>query len=184
MAAGFGSGPPRDPQCGQRLGTAAAAAPGRVPPAPAANPLRYTVSVPPGPGHALFFYIAGALADYAGQKAETTCYGTSGGPDWSPYYPPLPERVAAIAQQAVKDMGTVCYHLPMDRLLADRIEEAQANNNIVIVIVDPWTLRLSDYRKVLEGCDRRDYYNCAVLRARKSISVTNEVGVELYHQAQ
>ena len=136
-----------------------------LPHGPIAHRPHYTVRVPPGPGYALFFYIAGARP----------VRGTEGGDDvlrhiWrSGLVPVLPTAAAGADRshraEAVRDMGIICYHLPMDRLLADRIEEAQANNNIVIIIVDPWTLRLPDYRKVLEGCDRRDYYNCAVLLA-------------------
>jgi FxsC-like protein len=122
--------------------------------------------LPPGPGFALFYYIAGPPSDYAGLRAEACSYGKVGGPDWSPYYPPPPEeKIALIAQKAVNDMNIVSYHFPPDDLLADRIAEAQENNNIVVIVIDPWSLRLERYSKLLKDCDGRDFYNCAVLMA-------------------
>jgi FxsC-like protein len=131
-----------------------------------AMPIRPLHRIPPGPGHALFYYIAGPPSEYVGYRTEMRGYGQVGGPDWSPYYPPPPEeKVASIVQKAVNDMNVVCYHSAVEDSLADRIEEAQRNNNVVVIVIDPWSLQLERYRKILEACDGRDFFNCAVLMA-------------------
>jgi FxsC-like protein len=155
-----------DPTLPDIKGVASAWEPEQPLPSPAAPTAAMSPRLPPGPGFALFYYIAGPPSDYLGLRAEARSYGKVGGPDWSPYYPPPPEeKIAQIAQKAVNDMNIVAYHFLPDDALADRIAEAQENNNIVVIVIDPWSLRLERYRQLLKACDARDFYNCAVLMA-------------------
>jgi FxsC-like protein len=47
--------------------------------------------------------------------------------------------------------------------LLDRLDEAQQDNRIVAIVVDTWTLRVSEFSDVIKAFDKRNYMNCVVL---------------------
>jgi FxsC-like protein len=90
-------------------------------------------------------------------------YGTEGELDWRPYLPETPDEVGLIAQSAATKEGFRYQRRALDDNLLTFIKEAEANNRIVILIVDAWTLRLQKYKQWMLDYDRMNFGNCAVL---------------------
>jgi hypothetical protein len=134
--------------------------------------------VPSGPGHALFFYIAKPHHDLS-SPIEMRTDDEIWGQEWCPYYPPPPlERVSSIVQKAVSDMNIVCHHFGAQHNLADLIEAAQRNNNIVVIVIDMRSVSLPYYGDILAKCDGRDFLNCAVLMAWNKNDQASENEIE------
>ena len=52
---------------------------------------------------------------------------------------------------------------PFDSDFIARIEEAVADNKIVVVVVDPWTVRLEQYAAWVRELDSRRFLSCVVV---------------------
>jgi FxsC-like protein len=114
---------------------------------------------------ARFYYAAAGRTEFekVAWRNQRDCYGTSGGWDWLPYLPPPEEPIYLLVQVTATKLQIRCDHFDVDDHLAERMAEAQEQNDIVIVIADPWTLRLPRYQKALKECTQREFYNNAVL---------------------
>jgi FxsC-like protein len=53
--------------------------------------------------------------------------------------------------------------LPLDHELCCKIDEAEKNNEIVVLLGDPWTLKVSAYADQLRPFDKRLSVNCAFI---------------------
>lgn len=122
-----------------------------------------------GPKRVLFFVVAGPRSELekAHLRGTLSSYGESG-TDWDPFCPPPdPWPISALAQHVASTPElnlTSEIVVPSDDLIA-RLEKARADNNLVVFIVDPWTLRIQEYSDRLREYDRRDFLNSAVLVA-------------------
>ena len=147
-----------------------------LPPAPASPlsliPAGLPSQPPPyarGLNHALIYYAAAFPPNFAGKRSQERLpfYKDYGGAEWLPFPPPPPpeEQAALIAQQSVDEakLGTVVHHLFVDDLLPEEVRKAEEKNTIVILIVDPCSLRVETLFKVLNKCDEDLRMNWAVL---------------------
>jgi FxsC-like protein len=137
---------------------------------PPGEPPRPADSIPPGPRYALCYYIAGKPEELREHRSEVGGYSSYGGAEWFPYYPPPDEDIAFLVQTAAAELKITCIPRFLNEQtgadeLARRIAEAQDNNNIVLITIDPWTLLLPRYETIARCCDRIDSYNHAVLIA-------------------
>ena len=94
-----------------------------------------------------------------------------GGREWRPFYPEYEDSVGDVAMLATAMQKLYYKELPLENLL-NRIKEAEAKKEIVVLLVDPWTIRVKTYRKLMEQYDRRNFLNCAVLVAWNSLLKT------------
>jgi FxsC-like protein len=112
-----------------------------------------------GPGYAKFVYVVAPARDFqvASFQRQTDYYGRNR-LEWRPYQPDSAEALALVAQQ-VTSQGKFYYEvLPLDTPdLTQQLQRAQANSNIVIMVVDAWTLRLESYYEIVQafGSDMR-----------------------------
>ena len=95
-----------------------------------------------------------------------------GGREWRPFYPEYEDSVGDVAMLATAMQKLYYKELPPLENLLDRIQEAEAKKEIVVLLVDPWTIRVKTYRKLMEQYDRRNFLNCAVLVAWNSLLKT------------
>ncbi|MFN0053682.1 MAG: FxsC protein [Planctomycetales bacterium] len=138
------------------------------PPPPATAP---AAAVPPrpvagaskGPRSAHFVFVAAKKKEFEEAKVNrpTDPYGDSSEDDWQPYFP-LPDSVRDVALEAA---GGKFYTSPLafEANLPERIRDAEKLCEIVVLLVDAWTLMLDDYQKVLEEYDTRQYRNTALV---------------------
>nr|MDT0659632.1 FxsC protein [Micromonospora sp. DSM 115978] len=117
----------------------------------------------PGAHHVCFVVAAGSREEMRRVREDTSTYGEASR-DWAPYRPslatPLAEQARALAAEHLvgSEVADVAEVL-------DRIEVADRRNEIVVLLVDPWTTRLGPYRDILAEADRRGLGSAAVLVA-------------------
>lgn len=159
----------------------------KEPPAGQAQPAAAAVLPPSGPKHVHFVYVAASPAAF-GKARTSEPYADSGGPDWKPYFPTDKTRVHRFVQRVVAsdDLDLTSDELPFDadRLLAE-IDQAWERRQIVVLIVDPWSLHWSPrFRDALQRLDGRLDYNWCVLvpwneADADSVKVRGEIEQEL-----
>jgi FxsC-like protein len=90
-------------------------------------------------------------------------YAEHGGEDWQPYAPDKRERVGLIAQGIATQRRLIVHRIDVRSQMVNQLENAEAENSVAVVIVDPWTARLEEYQKILSDLDSRSFRNCVVL---------------------
>ena len=136
--------------------------------AAAAQPLVGAVPVPTptGPKHVRFVYVAASPLQF-GTARGADPYVDIGGPDWKPFYPDNKARVHRFVQSIVanEDLDFTSDELPFGPNLLSEIDEAWRRRQIVVLIVDGWSLNWSaDFRATLTLLDQRlDYHWCALV---------------------
>jgi FxsC-like protein len=155
----------------QPVAVAAAAAPAA---GAAVTALPANVNIPnnAGPDVAWFVYVAGKNADYQKVRKHTDCYGTAGGLDWRPYHPEVQSKVGLIAQGVASSKDLLAETLPLSDQLIDHLRKADADNTIVVIIVDPWSIGLPSFKKTLVAYDQNRLLNSG------AIVIWNEKDVE------
>lgn len=126
-----------------------------------AEPLRPSATA--GFNSALFVYIAARPGEMWSVRREVECYGEVGGKQWAPYLPPTKDAVGIMAQEVAAKQKLFYEELPLDDRLIKRLEQAEANQEIVVLVVDAWTLRLAKYQDDVRPYDKVNFRNCAVL---------------------
>jgi len=116
-----------------------------------------------GPRYAQFVYIVGALSEISAHRTLTSAYGNEPAVDWKPYQPPIDEFATLLATKAALTEKLNYEVAPVTDELLDTLREAEDNNKIVVLIVDPWSLKIDRYKRLMEIYDRRRFYNCVVV---------------------
>jgi FxsC-like protein len=126
-----------------------------------------TTSLPAasGPEAAWFVYVAGRDQDYAGIRSQRDCYGKRGGALWRPYSPPSDKTAGVIIQRVASSLGSgiFCETLPLSKQLIEHLRKAEDTNTLVIIIVDPWSMHLDNFRAPLAALDHANLVNCGVI---------------------
>jgi FxsC-like protein len=114
------------------------------------------------PHYVKFVYVAGCANELQSVRNDVSAYGEIA-MDWKPHYPPVEKEIVIVAQQACSDAGLVFGEILLDEQLIQHIENFQKNSDIIIIIVDPWTLRLSQYAAIMQQYDKYHFVSCTVL---------------------
>ena len=83
--------------------------------------------------------------------------------DWRPYYPSCPDPIALRAQNVAYSQRVLSRFETIDQNLFELLEKAQAYNELVVLIVDPWVVGISEYKGILKKLDGLRYRTTAVL---------------------
>jgi FxsC-like protein len=105
-----------------------------------------------GPREAQFVYLVGRGDEFGsdGTRKLTGVYGK--GPEfWKPYDPPDAKEAARAAWDAAARLDHDYFKLEPDDQLADAIIKARDRRRLVVLMVDPWTLRLPRYKDMIAG---------------------------------
>lgn len=119
------------------------------------------VAVDDGPV-ANFVFVAGRRSELVRVRTRVDGYGADAGWRWQPFLPesqvigPLASRVAAAE-------GLLPNTLPFPADLVTVVREAERKNQIVIIVVDPWTACLDEYRQLLQAYDEVNVINSTVI---------------------
>lgn len=129
---------------------------------------------PPPPGPATPFsthiaYLVGsqeALRTNA-EREQLEAYGASMR-EWRPYFPADPRLAVVMALTTVAQVAhdeRISYEGPLEYTgcLTEQIEEAEARNHIVLIVLDCWSTLLAEYRAFLQSYDRIRAYNTALV---------------------
>ncbi|MFI1988313.1 TIR-like protein FxsC [Actinoplanes sp. NPDC020271] len=100
-------------------------------------------------------------ADASLGRDERMFYGEQAG-DWSPYRPATDEALARFATRIAHGRELKAEVMEVGEL-ADCIEQARRNNQIVVLLVDPWSTRMERHSRILRDYDQRDEQEAAVM---------------------
>jgi FxsC-like protein len=129
---------------------------------PGAPPGRQKLAPERGPRRVQFILAAASQDELEGVREKLDAYGESGA-DWCPYLPPNRRSIGPVLQQlAAQEDCTSEVVTTVDGLVA-RLKKALEQKNMVIIVVDPWTLQLGTYAKALQDYDELDLLHCAVV---------------------
>jgi FxsC-like protein len=115
---------------------------------------------PPLPGNASsisttrIVYVAAPNNEIAAAELRTvtTHYGRSGY-FWQPYHPSLSRPVGEITFDSVR--GYEYKSADFGPNIVDELIRAEAAGEVIVLIVDPWTIRLAPYQKLMRQFDER-----------------------------
>jgi FxsC-like protein len=132
---------------------------------PAWDGLKNAFAKPPqaanrGLKQALFAYVAASHRDVPSELAAR--YGDES-KEWKPFHPNCADEVGIIAQDVSSQQRLFYKDLPVDAQLIKRIEEAETKKELVLIIVDPLTIRVKTYAEYMRDYDKRYWDNSAVL---------------------
>lgn len=112
-----------------------------------------------GPLYVKFVYVAATEGEWKSAAVQTgrAGYGRYSALEWHPYHPEVQDAIGLIAQEVATSRRLLYQDIPVDAnsptALVGALEEAERNGNIIVLIVDPWTLRLEGYFRSMQECD-------------------------------
>lgn len=115
-----------------------------------------------GPSYVHFAYVVGDRQQLANAGARIERYGADGR-SWKPYVPEIDRPVGLITQRVATDVDLQHEVLPITDTLIEQLKKADETNTIVVLIVDPWTLKVQTYLDRMKEYDSRNLVSCGVL---------------------
>jgi FxsC-like protein len=113
-----------------------------------------------GPGVAKFVFVAGRRNELERIRKHVDAYGREGGSRWRPY---LDDEVWLISQRAATDQRVQFSHVPVDKDLLEKLRRAEKDQEIVLLLVDPWSLKLDTYEQHMRKLDMETFFNSEIL---------------------
>lgn len=115
-----------------------------------------------GPNNVKFVFLA-ARGPEIQPLRRAACYGNDGGWFWRPFDPPDQVTVGTIAQQAASDENLRYQEIPLDDQIIERLRLADEKKEIIVVVVDVWSMKVPTYHDLMRLYDTAGFLNCAVI---------------------
>src|SRR6185369_12941035 len=132
--------------------------------------VRHTPSTAPtteqdigGPNSVKFVFVAAKSQEIQPVKQQVQCYDSDGGWFWRPFDPPEQLTVGRVAQQVASDENLRYNEIPLDSDIVTQLQLADERKEIIVIVVDVWSIRLQTYQEVMRHYDAAGYVICAVL---------------------
>ena len=109
-----------------------------------------------------FAFVAGRPEEVAGVRAHTEGYSREGA-GWRPFVPSNRAMVSSLAQITAGKEDLYFKTIEVDDTLVERMRAAENNGEIVVLVVDPWTVKLGSYHAQLGSVDESQFVNYGVL---------------------
>jgi FxsC-like protein len=116
-----------------------------------------------GAGTTRFFFVAGSGSEYVQVRQHVGCYNFQGGRFWAPYHPAVNDQVSFISYRAAGHAQANYKDLPVTDQLIQQIQDAEDTNTIVLLVVDPWSVKVQTFRDLLEEFDSHAFLNCGIV---------------------
>lgn len=113
-----------------------------------------------GPNVIKFIFVAGPKSDLKNIRNSVESYGQQGGREWQPYYP-QGDAVEFLVQGVTCSERLFYDRIAVNDDLVEHISEAEKTNIIVVMIVDPWSVKI--YQQPLLAYDSRSFLNCGLI---------------------
>ncbi len=131
------------------------AAPTVPPPAPA-------VGAAQGPAYARFVIVAGSQAELKQVRQALDAYGNDAD-GWRPFDPPTKKYARLLVESVISQVELANRGvLPVDKGLLKALDESERACHVVVILIDPWTLKVQEYRQILAGFDKVNLANCVI----------------------
>jgi FxsC-like protein len=112
---------------------------------------------------AWFVFVAAKPTELSPPRTSVDRYKKSGGRDWRPFHPDVKDSIGLLAQEAAAQYRRYFTELPMPADLRVTLDAAQDAHEPVVVVVDPWTLGVEDYRAEMRKLDKYIADTCGIL---------------------
>jgi FxsC-like protein len=124
-----------------------------------------------------FVVVAAPSYEAALIRRNTQFYGP--GPlDWAPYRPQSPQRICVVAQSVASSRGLTSSLATAENSLLDLLGRAREHNEIVVLLIDAWAMKLSAYRRILAEYDGRNAPASAALLLWNTADTETAEGLE------
>jgi hypothetical protein len=102
-----------------------------------------------------YVFMAGLQDEMKTRRPGWTGYGIySDRQDWCPCYPEVDRRAGDIAGQFASAAGKTFEFIEPGEKLLDRLKYAKELENIVVIVVDPWSVDLPSLKSLASKIDR------------------------------
>jgi FxsC-like protein len=118
------------------------------------------------PLHVRFAFVVGRQKEMLEEQIrERLEYYRGSGAEWTPYLPHKVERRIDLLVQEIasKRDFSRADDIKLDNTLLTNLEKAKKNNQIVVIVVDSWTLKIPKYRELMSSFDEKSFLNCVVV---------------------
>ncbi|MEU6230970.1 TIR-like protein FxsC [Streptomyces sp. NPDC047042] len=109
---------------------------------------------PSGPRHVRLAVAASTRDEISAVRQDTSGYG-SRPDDWAPYRPEAPDPVVGYAIDVARELNLIPYPQPFNDEMHVLLDSAEEENQLAVIILDPWTMKIENRRKALEEYDKR-----------------------------
>jgi FxsC-like protein len=109
-----------------------------------------------GPRH-VHLVVAAGTADELRRGDDPTAYYGGRPTDWAPFAPDHPEPLVRAAAAVAIEQRMTPYPEELDDRIVDRLEAAQRDNELVLLLVDPRTVGMPAHAAALRAYDDRLY---------------------------
>jgi len=94
-----------------------------------------------GPRFAHFIFVAASRGEFPAEShaRDLKAYDDEGA-FWKPFLPPRDDTVYSIVTYTARRLKFTPIDIAIDTNIDDIIERARADEKVVIIIIDPWTL--------------------------------------------
>ncbi|MFB9356851.1 FxsC protein, partial [Actinoplanes nipponensis] len=117
------------------------------------------------PSDEVYFVVAAPTAQEAAEESmgrgDRQFYGDSARA-WSPFRPVTTAPLLDEAIRIAADRSLIAHGATLDEL-DECLRRARRDNQIVVLLVDPWSTRMADHHDVLHRYDRREDHPAAVM---------------------
>ncbi|MFJ2575261.1 TIR-like protein FxsC [Kitasatospora aureofaciens] len=112
----------------------------------------------PTPGMVRLFIAAGKASDAAadGGSSAGGWYGAKPW-HWAPYHPPTQPSLAVRAQQVITAAGHTTTLEEVGTGLGEKLDQAREDNQVSVLLVDPWVAGADRYRPALREYDDQNH---------------------------
>jgi len=107
-----------------------------------------------------FIFVAGKRSELENHKKNLEMYGTKGQKDWKPFNED--DEIWFIAQNIATKKHLEYNHVNIDEDLINTIKVTEMKS-VVIIIVDPWSLKINSYKTQMELYDQINLINSGIL---------------------
>ena len=132
-------------------------------PSAAATAAPAPATVGGGPRFVQFVFVAGTRTELTGIRQSVAYYDDADPRSWKPFAPGFEDEVEYLAQLHTVKSGYRYEVATVDNTLMTRLRQSAQANKIVVLIVDTWTLKVVNYRALMEAFDASRFINCVVL---------------------
>jgi FxsC-like protein len=117
------------------------------------------------PRYVKFVFVVGRQKEmHEAQIRRRIEYYRESGAEWTPYLPDVKQQIDLLVKRIALDRD----FSPEDTIdlnddLLHRIEEVKNKNQIVVIVVDSWSLKIPNYREWMKKFDGKSFLNCIVV---------------------
>jgi FxsC-like protein len=116
----------------------------------------------PNPKQTRIVFATGIKNELDTVRNKTESYGEQS-EYWKPFYPETDEEIGIISQQVVSEKKFHYLPIQFSENLPEIFREAEDNNCVAILIVDPWSMKLEKYKKPISKFNELQFDNSAVV---------------------